>query len=366
MADLQTTYISDLTQGPIQDSTLFIIDDGTNTNSATAADVANFAKDKILPEANSYADTKKNEAVEKSKEYTNGVISNPNLLINGPLDVWQRGDNFTIAKSQTCTADMWICRYTNCTIQKVSTGLPLFPNGLQYINNGDTSNYNVVYQPLANYEKYTGETLTFSFFVKGTVGRTLNCYIGNSRVGTVTLTDTFTRYSFTQKNVIFGDNFYKGVAFNTAGLGFNTGEGFTITDCKLEVGNVATANIPEDTAIELLKCYANTYILKRTSGYYQYGAGFAIANNKAMIFLKLPIPMRQMPTVTFTSDYSNVYFFDTSAKKTINNVATDIYNGTTQAILVTSSAANLTIGSGVALNANGDGFEIVLDAMDYS
>ena len=333
----------------------------TNENFQSVPDTT-----EVLEKANKYADTKKSEAVEESKEYTNATIFNPNLLINSGFDVWQRGESFTITKSQTCTADMWICRYTNCTIQKVSTGLPLFPNGLQYINNGDTSNYNVVYQPLANYEKYTGETLTFSFFIKGTPGRTLYCYIGNVRVATITLTDTFTKYIFTRENVIFGDNFYKGVAFNTAGLGFNTGEGFTITGCKLEVGNVATANIPEDTTIELLKCYARTYILKWKSGYYQYGTGYALGNNRALIVLKLPVPMVKTPTITFTDDYSNVYFYDTGPKRTVSSISVDFYSYTSQSIIVTSNTTNLTSGSGIVLNATGAGLEITLDAMDYS
>lgn len=44
---------------------------------------------------------------EDSQKWARGVFSNPNLLINGDFQVWQRGTEFSEPYNQYC-ADRWI------------------------------------------------------------------------------------------------------------------------------------------------------------------------------------------------------------------------------------------------------------------
>jgi hypothetical protein len=52
------------------------------------------------------------------------AFSNPNLLINGDFQVWQRGTSFTFSKDQAIHyhADRWALYNTNITINKVESG----------------------------------------------------------------------------------------------------------------------------------------------------------------------------------------------------------------------------------------------------
>lgn len=282
MADLQTTYISDLAQGSIQDSTLFITDDGTNTNSATAADVANFAKDKILPEANSYADAKKGEAVEESKGYVNGVISNPNLLRNSKFNVWQRGESFT---ADGYTADMWkiVSSGTGANITKMTDG------GINF--SYTTANYINCIQFIEN--SYKGENVTFSAMVKGNAGTPIRLAIGkttniNIAIGYQDFLATGDWQTLSYTNVLTDDD----IVFVLIRSGANC-TNFSIKWAKLEIGKEATRYIPKPYYQELLDCQRYFYVIPTVT----FFLGGTVNTLSANGILTLPTIMRTTPTL---------------------------------------------------------------------
>lgn len=304
MADLQTTYISDLTQGPIQDSTLFITDDGTNTNSATAADVANFAKDKILPEANSYADTKKNEAVEESKEYTHNVISNETLLINwdftNPIN--QRGQSTYTNSTSTYiyTIDRW--RLKNGTVN-INT------NSIEFLNS-QSAKTAVLGQVTAAHPSIEGKPLTFSAVVNGKL-YALNINSGwtfpssgSTALSNVAATENMRMYVYARNDKRLEVQFYisSTVSVNTS---------FSITKCKLELGTGSTleSSIPQNKDVELIKCYSfyqKTPLVNKYSG---VGVTVAAYSTTRLEPFKI-YSMRISPTITIfnvsSPDYNEV------------------------------------------------------------
>ena len=304
MADLQTTYISDLEQGTIQDSTLFVTDNGENTNSATAADVVNFAKEKILPEANSYADTKKSEAVEESKEYVNGVVSNENLLINWDFTnpVNQRGQTtyHNESASYIYTIDRWRLKYGTVNLNT---------NGIEFINSKSAKTA-VLGQVTAEYSGIEGNPLTFSAIINNEL-YTLNINLGwvfpssgSTALGNTTTSENMTMYVYARNDKRVEVQFYVAstVSINTS---------FTIEKCKLELGTISTLDnsSPQNYDEELIKCYGfyqKTPINNRYSG-----VGITMAAYSTIRLEPFKIyPMRIVPTITIFNvtgpDYNEV------------------------------------------------------------
>lgn len=307
MADLQTTYISDLEQGTIQDSTLFVTDNGENTNSATAADVVNFAKEKILPEANSYADTKKSEAVEESKEYVNGVISNENLLINwdftNPIN--QRGQTEYIGQgTYSYTIDRWRTRGTAAVITVLSDA-----GGIQLAKSTTVSGYVIFEQIIDNSESLEGQMLTASAIINGElVTCTANSGwtyptesskgIANAYYGQISIS----LMAYSNKNLSVYIYIGGSVAMGTP---------YTLTSAKLEIGSISTLenSAPQNNDVELIKCYSfyqKTPLVNKYSG---VGVTVAAYSTTRLEPLKI-YPMRTTPTITIfnvsSPDYNEV------------------------------------------------------------
>ena len=118
LAEREGIYISQLPESTsLTDNMLFATDNGTDNNSVSAANLAEYVNKKIdvagqvnngvseansytdtkkteaITEANSYSDTKKNEAVSETKAWAQGAFGNPNLLLNSNFKnpVNQRG-----------------------------------------------------------------------------------------------------------------------------------------------------------------------------------------------------------------------------------------------------------------------------------
>ena len=69
-----------------------------------------------LNSAKSYADTVGTNTLNSAKTYANTTFSNPNLLINGDFQVWQKGESFNAAGY---TADRWRNAQANTAVTKI-------------------------------------------------------------------------------------------------------------------------------------------------------------------------------------------------------------------------------------------------------
>lgn len=287
-------YISELTNTTnVTDDTLFITDDTENTYNIKASDVASYVSGKVLPEAESYSDDNKTAAVAEAKEYTDSVVSNPNLLINGDFQVWQRGKNFTGAGY---TADRWRARSVSVSVLKLDT------RGVRISSTSTNSVWWIQYffedQQIDNLR---GKTITISAKIRK--DRNFLCYLrgyfftsSSISLNCSQVTDDWRIVSGT-----FTVDETEAIRDNGAYLGFVTDSGLNGTDwleieyVKLEIGSVATPLSPRPYAEELAMCQRYYYVMP-----INYSMTNVYADTNRVDFnYALPVEMRTTPTATF-------------------------------------------------------------------
>ena len=96
--------------------------------------------------------------------------SNPNLLINGDFQVWQRGTSFETGGNKY-TLDRG--HSVECGVEQVAntSPAPCKYNAKLTLAEGT---YNIFSQPLEDYAVFQGKTLTASFWAKSADGITLD------------------------------------------------------------------------------------------------------------------------------------------------------------------------------------------------
>jgi hypothetical protein len=186
-------------------------------------------------------------------------ISNPNILINGDFQIWQRGTDILVPNDgSTYTTDRWMSCHKNHEVQQLANTSP-FPSlyMLRNINKGTANGQMYNYQIIGDYSKYQGKPLTLSFWIKG-YGTTpyLACRIGADTNKGLTLTDQWQFVTVTVNSANFTDDYYnRGVIFYTVSSGpYPVGSGFDLAGVKLELGTIATPFHPRPTAEELMLC----------------------------------------------------------------------------------------------------------------
>ncbi len=245
--------------------------------------------------------TKARQLADLGNAYDDGALSNRNLIINGAMQVAQRG---TSVSSQTANAYKTVDRfYTNASgatynqsQQAVTvggeTGLPLqFSKFLRHqVTTGN--NWSQIYHKIEDVTLVPTGTVTLSFYAKGTspnAGLSLIAWQnfgsgGSSEVTvsispTITLTSTWQRFtvnitvpSITGKTVGTGSHFYFGI-----GQGGSTSTNawtLDITGVQLEVGDTATPFEHRSYGDELAKCQRYFELLD-----YSGSVGNAISNS---------------------------------------------------------------------------------------
>lgn len=212
-----------------------------------------------------YAGYATNEDIEKVNSQLNDIendvqqLSNPNLLINGDFQVWQRGTHFENVGAGQYQADRWQVLTTDgnylATVDKVVEGLK--------ISQDTTGGAGCVIQYRfedTDLKRIDGKVCTLSKSINGAIE-------------TTQITPT--------SNMI------------EIGVGSNV----TVNWVKLELGDKATPFSPRPYAEELAMC--QRYYLRYGSGksylhYFNYvweNAGLAVGN------IYLPVTPRQMPTI---------------------------------------------------------------------
>jgi len=268
-------------------------------------------------------------------------IAGKNAVINGGMDVWQRGTSVAVAAAaKTFTADrFWGARGTSvagATVSRQSvsdtTNLPT----IQYCarvqrDSGNTSTqYIALSQDIetSNSIRFAGQSVTLSFYARaganfsaassalpvsvvtgtGTDQSLSTGYTGQATAfsGTATLTTTWQRFTFTGSigataTQIGIQPYYTPVG--TAG----TNDYFEITGVQLEIGSVATPFSRAGGTIqgELAACQRYYYRVSSdaTQVWAQLGFGSATSTTNALCNLPLKVSLRVVPT---SVDYANL------------------------------------------------------------
>ena len=345
-------------------------------------------------------------------------LSNRNLIINGAMNVAQRGTSIT---AEGFVADRWDIRYANLDEAPTTTQHALtssdtgpwekgFRHSLHLQNGNQTSGagasdylfmgYKIEAQDLASSGwDYTSASsyLTLSFWVKSSVAQNFYPYF-RTKDGTGKLysweTGSLSANTWTKitkkipgaSNLQFDNNADEGMEINiplwwggtwtTSGNTLNTwatfdsndrvpdntstwfttnDATFEITGVQLEVGDVATDFEHRSYGDELQRCMRYYYQETYTANYHLVRYSFVSAANEQAINFDLPVTMRTDPTVTNNGN-GNFRLNDYANDETCNSM-TMAQNGTNRVILKFAKAtSNMTGGKAgvISTEANND------------
>ncbi len=250
-----------------------------------------------------------------------------NKIINGALDIWQRGTSFSVSTGVTWTADRFFVNRngSGATVtvsrQDLTPGDPVagFPGKYFWRFNqtvaGTGATFSVIQHQIEDVQNFNGQTFTISFWAKADASRSINVlpfqYFGTGGSSTanagnqsVTLTTSWARYSLTYTMPsISGKTIGAGsfVGFEV-GLPLNTTQTIDITGWQMEVGNVATAFQTATGTLqgELAACQRYYYL--HCSGVDKdIAGGWYWTNTDVRGSIKFPVTMRVAPTGVIAS-----------------------------------------------------------------
>ena len=313
---------------------------------------------------------------------------NGNAIINGGMDIWQRGTTFTTTSGVAYTADRWASHTISAggsvttSRQTVSdtTNLPTIQYATKFqrvaanTNTGILSFFNTLES--ADSYRFAGQTATLSFYAKKGANYSAASSILVSNVASGTGTDeplrsftglidrtqnntlTTTWQRFTQTVSITATATEVGVQFYFTPVGTaGADDSISITGVQLELGSVATtfkrSNGSGATIQgELAACQRYYYRFVPFAGsggnyYGPYAVGGATSTTNAYVTGHLPVALRTAPT--FNRSGSQIY--NSASNIAVTALSNAWATGTSFSINVTV-ASGLTAGQVCHFAAN--------------
>ena len=322
-----------------------------------------------------------------NKDLTSGTNTFPastpagkNAVINGGMDIWQRGTSVAIAASSgvTYTADRW-CTFSGAnqalTISRQATAdttnLPNIQYCARYQRNSGQTGTSVLYfsQSLetVNSSAFAGKQVTVSFYVRaganfsaasgnliaivysgtGTDQNVLTSYTGQTNVASTvaSLTTTWQRISITGTVAVTATEL--SLSFNLTPVGTaGANDYYEITGVQLELGSTATTFSRAGGSIggELQLC--RRYL---PATYVNEIVGYSYAANNTVYGVAFDTPARVAPTGVTASGTFTAYSLNvgTSATPVLNQ--TSVNNGS----VLVNSGITITAGQGSRLGGGG-------------
>jgi hypothetical protein len=266
--------------------------------------------------------------------YQGSMAAGRNFVINGGMDIWQRGTSISLAASAPATylSDRW-CATTGAnqatTVSRQVTGdttnLPFVQYALRYQRNsgqtGTTGNYLSSSLESFNSIPLAGKTVTYSFYARkganysptssaldfglysgtGTDQNFQGTYTGIAAVATstATLTTTWQRFSVTGTVASTATELAASFLYTPTGTA-GAADYYEVTGVQLEVGSVATQFSRAGATIqgELAACQRYYYRMTGAGT-----LGFAASTTIADAIFPTP-PMRVAPTALDQSGYT--------------------------------------------------------------
>ena len=248
--------------------------------------------------------------------FNDGALSNRNLIINGAMQVWQRGTSHST--SGYGSVDRW--QQLNNTLLSRSTDVPT-DEGFQYSSKVDfagSADSNFVQNIENGIGLTSGKSVTLSFWAKatGTITRFENVFfINNTNFGVITapavsITNTWQRHTLTVTIPTYPAAQYSDVLQIRFDLDPLESGSYYITGVQLEVGDTATPFEHRSYGDELARCqryYFTTWPSGTAIGTNITSTddlGVVMAGNALKLVMGgigLPCEMRTRPTVSVYS-----------------------------------------------------------------
>lgn len=275
---------------------------------------------------------------ETATDFYSVIGNNRNVLINGSMDIWQRGTSWAGGSDNDIyTADRWhFQRYAANGIsitQQSATDI-----GFNYClrigrtsGNTDTTAY-YLNQPVEglNSKRCLGKWVTFSFWIRtgsehkpGDYFKSSICYhinasypndgmyysnfrqaSGSSAQFDVDLRNKAgtTWKRFEQTAFIPANAVQVGVAIGSAGNGTATSNDyFEVTGLQLEIGTTATPFEYRQVGQELALCQRYFQVDKAIANYNVFGTGTTYTGSYNEVYKQFLQEMRTSPTITFSA-----------------------------------------------------------------
>lgn len=236
-----------------------------------------------------------------------GAMSNRNKIINGAMQIWQRGTSFS--GTGVYTSDRWATNQGSGVTASQSIDVPANFKYSLYVSG---TNYTSVIQKIesVNTQDLSGATITVSFWLKHSVGTgsfTVNMYYP-------TASDNYTTTTFIASNNITSTSSWAYYTTTFTGLpsgvlngllvqffgNTSTTSTFYITGVQLERGSVATAFEYRNYQQEFAMCqrYYQTY--NNNGG---LRGAFNSTTSVGRAGITLPVVMRSSPTVSISGSF---------------------------------------------------------------
>ena len=161
-------------------------------------------------------------------------LTNPNLLINGDFQIWQRGTSFTANTKDQYTADRWMMIGSLDTLNKVDK----VSGGLKITT---SSAYILYFKQILEFPNMLGKTVTMSCSVDGVPYRLTTVISTTNSFLTTPWGVFYTQYN-TTNNLL------------SCSFAVNPSKTITINWVKLELGSVATPFHPKLGVEEFSNC----------------------------------------------------------------------------------------------------------------
>lgn len=310
---------------------------------------------------------------------TPNSLTNKNGLINGSMEVWQRGTASATATLNTRNylADRW---YVNpagasCT-QAQSATVPTGSLGrysLAVTGATSTTTVNVGQRIEASVIRQYKQQVTFSAWVYNGTGAAITPSL---LVGTPAAADDFTTVTnrltqvlascadaaWTKVLFTFDASGYTNIAngaqvelqFASGTLNANT-KSVRVTELQLEVGSAVTPFEYEPLETTLRKCQRYYYRINPSNAYSKYGVGLCTSASQAVIVVPFPVQMRAAisSTIDQNSTASKLSVYDGTATTYAGNAAITLDQAnTSNCSLIFSTGATLTVSRPVILQSN--------------
>ena len=311
----------------------------------------------------------------------NENVAGKNFIINGGMDIWQRGTSFALSSALAYSADRW-CSYSSSaiTVSQQTSGLTGFQYALrmQRTSGSTTTSYSQILYNAESKNSYplAGQTVTLSFWAKAGAnfsGASNNINVGvesgtgtdqNQYYGyftgatlpvntTATLTTSWQRFTYTcamPSNSTQFAVFFNYVPTGTAGAN----DYFDITGVQLEIAPQATPFSRAGGSIggELLLCQRYYQILGGQGNLFTYfGSGTFLTSTNCRIVVPLLLQMRAVPTFLSNGSFWGAnagYAFDVLSFSSVDSLSISSVG-----LNMTDTTLGRTAGWGVTMLAAG-------------
>ena len=311
-----------------------------------------------------------NTATINSYTPTESNMAGRNRIINGGMNIWQRGTSSLSSGSDRYVADRWqitppaavstdVTQEFNTTLQSYLMRVKVNATGVASFR-----------QKIEGFKQFHNKDVTYSFKALGNLFSNVTVSVrlyhsgGNVLLHSATHDLTGSLTDITGSLSIGDVSSYTEDASSSLGLLFSTDSSSTgayidITQVQLEAGSVATPFERRQYGQELALCQRYAYVNRlSSSGTFGFG-GFFETTTAAVITLRHPVEMRASPTFSFSA--ANTFFTQTTSN--ITPSAISLQSASTFGGVIDATVSGATAGNGFHLIRNiGNGTEASITA----